>query len=65
MIEPTAPESLATRTARRLDEAAARDHYYRTYAYAKAEFPQTTVAARERVTMDILMDQAAAEDAAR
>ncbi len=64
MNNPTG-ETLAQRTARRQLEAPAREHYYQTWGYAKAEFPTAGSEAGYRQTLELLHDQALAEDARR
>ncbi len=64
MIDPTG-ETLAQRTARRAAEAPAREHYYQTWGYAKAEFPTAGSEAGYRQTLELLHGQAIMEDARR
>ena len=64
-VSPQPQESYLARIARRTEERPAREHYYQTRHYARLEFPTTTSAACDRVTMDLLHEQAAAEDATR
>ncbi len=64
MNTPTS-ETLAQRTTRRQLESPAREHYYQTWNYARAEFPTTTAEAGHQQTLELLRDQALAEDARR